>query len=53
MGVAVQFERGASANGEGVIEKRLKRDDELLPCERAARPVVFSPCRLVEPALLT
>ena len=42
MGVALQFERGASADDERVIEKGLKRDDKLLPCERAARAAVNS-----------
>jgi hypothetical protein len=37
VGIAVQFERGATANGEGAVEKRLKRDDKLLPGERTAR----------------
>lgn len=50
VGVAMQFERGPSADGERVIEKRLKRDDKLLPGERTARAAVNPPCRLVEPA---
>jgi hypothetical protein len=50
VGIAVQFERGASADGERVIEKRLKRDDELLPSERTTGAPVNAPCRLVEPA---
>jgi hypothetical protein len=47
--IALQFERSASTNGERAIEKRLKRDDELLPAERPARPAVDPPGRLIEP----
>ena len=50
VGVALQFERGTSADGERIIEKRLKRDDELLPGERTARAAVDAAYRLVEPA---
>jgi hypothetical protein len=50
VGVALQFERGASADDEWVIKKRLKRDDELLPDKRTAGAAVDPPYRLVEPA---
>ncbi|OIQ63296.1 hypothetical protein GALL_551630 [mine drainage metagenome] len=50
VGVTLQFERRASADGERVIEERLKRDDKLLPGERATVPAVNAPCRLIEPA---
>jgi hypothetical protein len=49
VGVPLQFERGTSADDERVIEKRLKRDDKLLPGKRTAGAPVNPSCRLVEP----
>ena len=49
MSVALQFERGASADDKRSMEKRLNRDDDLLPSQRAARAAIDAARRLFEP----
>lgn len=50
MGIALQLEGCPAANGETIAEKRLQRDDHLLPAKLPARAPIDSAGRLLEPA---
>jgi hypothetical protein len=48
--VALQFERGAAADEQGIIQQGLKRDHDLLPGQRTAGPAINTAGWLCEPA---
>ena len=50
MRIALQFERGASADNELFFENRPKRDNDLLPRQRTSRTAINAPRRLLQPA---